>query len=145
MPGLLLLPVLAFSADTGRQAPADTPALHAVSSDRIRAIMKKLEHATANKEIDHPELGQMRVVYMDDLLEAVEELVTGAEMVEAMSPVPELTENERVTFRAMASQLYTEALYLRAQAENYNYEGADASYQRLMQTCVACHGLFREQ
>ncbi|HSR62655.1 MAG TPA: hypothetical protein VLN56_04540 [Gammaproteobacteria bacterium] len=148
--GLVLISGIAYTSGqpesgSDNQSMEGKPVLHSISSDRVRTIMRQLNEASANEEVTHPELGDMQVVYMDDLLEAVEELVISAEMMQSMSPVPNLDENERVTFRAMASQLYTEALYLKAQAETYDYEGADYTYERLMQTCVACHSLFRDQ
>lgn len=148
--GLVLISGIAYTSDqpesdTGNKSMEGKPVLHSISSERVRTIMRQLDEASASEEVEHPELGDMQVVYMDDLLEAVEELVISSEMMQSMSPVPDLDENERVTFRAMASQLYTEALYLKAQAETYDYEGADYTYERLMQTCVACHSLFRDQ
>jgi mono/diheme cytochrome c family protein len=87
---------------------------------------------------------------MPDMIEAVEELLYFAEFMSMNPPRRDLGENQMVTFRALASQLYTEALNVRDIARDYNLSTYDfdllnTAYERMYQTCAACHELFRDR
>jgi hypothetical protein len=54
-----------------------------------------------------------------------------------------------VTYGALASQLYTETLNVRSltggiSPGNHEYHLLESAVERLYQTCVACHKLFRD-
>lgn len=116
-------------------------ALHAVSSEKLRVIMQNM-YATVHDGGDMQD-GKISEDKMADLIEAVEELLFHAEMLTVGKPEVKLDENELVTFRAMAGQLYTEALNLRQLTQYYDYHTIEPAYERLNQTCIACHSLFR--
>jgi hypothetical protein len=87
---------------------------------------------------------------MDDMTEAVEELLYFAEFMTLNPPRRDLGDNQIVTFRALASQLYTEALNVRDIARDYSlatydFELLNTAYERMYQTCAACHELFRDR
>jgi len=81
---------------------------------------------------------------MADLIEAVEELLFNAEMMTSGTPEFSLDERDLITFRALAGQLYTEALNIQQLANNYDYRLIEPAYLQLNQTCGACHSLFRK-
>ena len=89
--------------------------------------------------------GKISEEKMADLVEAVEELLFHAEMLSTGQPSVKLNETELATFRAMAGQLYTETLNLQQLTEYYDYHAIEPAYERLNQTCIACHNLFRDR
>lgn len=100
------------ACDTGTQTatPETAPTgekhkFHAVSSEKLQVIMKDM-YAAAHDNGDMQD-GKISEDRMEDLIEAVEELLFHAEMLTAGKPEVKLDENELVTFRAMAGQLYT--------------------------------------
>jgi len=125
--------------------------LHAESSDRLITIMQKISSLSNNKSIEEPiKLSEEDTI---DLIEAVEELLFYAELMSIAVPATELEENKAVVFRAMASQLYDEALNIQQLTRNYDLHITDNSQEhildqafvRLSQTCNACHQLFRDK
>ena len=87
---------------------------------------------------------------MDDMIEAVEELLFHAEMMSTNSPLPGLTKSDIITFRSLAGKLYTEALNIQQitrkhDLNTYDYELLDVNYHRLNQTCATCHKIFRDR
>ena len=90
---------------------------------------------------------------LTDLIESVEELLFYAEIMSTKIPETELEENQAVIFRAMAGQLYDEALNVQQIANNYDFRVIDSAqnrllneaYLRLDRTCAACHQLFRDK
>lgn len=123
---------------------------HAVPGERLRNIMQNINltiHDSTNPDTQTDRINKQD---MEDMIEAVEELLFYAEMMSTDLPRPELNKNELVTFRALAGQLYTEALNIQQTArdyemDTYDYELLNLSYRRLNETCAACHQMFRDR
>ncbi len=145
---LLTIPFLFVFAEeiSGDQ---DKIKLHAFSSERLREIMQNINlsvHDTTNPDLQTETINQND---MADMVEAVEELLFHAELMTSVVLEDQMSETDIVTFRAMATQLYTETLNIQQLAKNYdlrNYDHnlMDAAYHRLYLTCNACHVLFRD-
>jgi predicted double-glycine peptidase len=124
--------------------------LHGLSGERLRTIMQDISltiHDSTNVDTQTDKLKQQS---MDDMIEAVEELLFHAEMMSTDLPVSNLTESDVIVFRALAGQLYTEALNIQQTSRNYDfdtydYELLDVNYHRLNQACIACHQMFRDK
>jgi len=125
--------------------------LHAESSERLLQIMQEINPIAGQKIIEEP--ANISDDEMTDLIEAVEELLFYAELMSVKVPANVTEENKSVIFSAMASKLYDEALNIQELTKNYNFHIVDHSeqhiideaFERLNQTCIACHQLFREQ
>lgn len=123
---------------------------HAVPGERLRSIMQNINltiHDSTNPDTQTERINKQD---MEDMIEAVEELLFYAEMMSTELPRSELNKSDLVTFRALAGQLYTEALNIQQTAKDYNletydYELLNISYRRLNETCAACHQLFRDK
>jgi len=155
MKQLLILLALLLSSSTliaeeqdagaGATSPENEARLHAISSEKLREIMQNINLWVSETKNGEPQHDEKRMQDMADLIEAVEELLFHAELLSAGLPESNLNESELVTFRAMASQLYTEALDIQQLANGYEYKLIEPAYQRLSQTCIACHSLFRDK
>ncbi len=119
--------------------------LHAISSEKLRVIMQDMYSSAYKSGVPDLQDGKMSEEKMADLIEAVEELLFHAELLSTGQPSVKLNETELATFRAMAGQLYTEALNLQQLTEYYDYHAIEPAYERLNQTCTACHNLFRDK
>jgi hypothetical protein len=123
----------------------DKHTLHAISSEKLRVIMQDMYSSAYNSGVPDLQDGKLSEEKMADLVEAVEELLFHAEMLSTGQPAVKLNETELATFRAMAGQLYTETLNLQQLTEYYDYHAIEPAYERLNQTCIACHNLFRDR
>jgi hypothetical protein len=119
--------------------------MHAMSSEKLRVIMQDMYTSAYRSGV--PDLQNSRISddQMADLIEAVEELLFHAELLTTGEPAVKLDATELATFRAMAGQLYTEALNLQQLTEYYDYHAIEPAYKRLNETCIACHNLFRSK
>lgn len=147
LPLILLLTtgvIFANDEDSNRET---APASHALASERLRNIMQNLNQTVA--DTNNPDNVPEEIIEqdLDDMREAVEELLFHAEMLSTEVPGPDLDDSKIVTFRAIAGQLYTETLNVKQIAENYSATDQEllySAYERLYQTCAACHDLFRD-
>lgn len=120
---------------------------HGFSSERLRSIMQKLKLTVTDSTDPDYQPEDIASTDLEDMQEAVEELLFHAELLSTELPEQGLDESGVVTFRAIASQLYTETLNIKQITENYSTNDQDllySAYHRLYQTCAACHDLFRD-
>lgn len=139
---LILLPTAASIAQTAQDANA-----HAISSERLKSVMDGI-HDTILRRMEEGGVEGAEVAGLADLAGAVEELLYHAELLTPETAPQKLSTSDIVTFRALASQLYTEALNVRdiaaaAPSTTYEFNQLEITYERLYQTCAACHALFR--
>lgn len=131
------------SLNANAKSTENEETLHAVSSEKLRIIMKSLRSSLNKDGTGTLPSEKISEDQMADIIEAVEELMFHAELLSEGKPLVNLNKNEMVTFRALASQLYTEALNMKQLTEYYDYNVLIPAYDRLTQTCSACHSLFR--
>ena len=149
LPALIVSLVIFTGCNSGQDAtektsqPLQQLGKHAASSDRLKIIMDNL-YASAHESESSGQEQNISKDEMADLIEAVEELLFNAELMTSGTSEFGLDEKELVTFRALAGQLYTEALNIQQLAKNYDYRLIEPAYRRLNQTCAACHSLFRD-
>ena len=125
--------------------------MHAESSERLINIMRSLFSIVHEGNVDEEK--NLSQEQLTNLIETVEELLFYAEIMSTKVPDTELEENQAVIFRAMAGQLYDEALNVQQIANNYDLSTPDSAqnrllneaYLRLDRTCAACHQLFRDK
>ena len=140
----LMLFARSYAGETNTEHP------HASPSERLVIIMQELFSVVHKENVD--ETTSITKDQMDDMLEAVEELLFYAELMSGNIPATELEENENVIFSAMAGKLYDEALNIQQLAKGYNFDISSQSQEyvfnealeRLNRTCAACHQLFRD-
>lgn len=152
---VILISVLSMSNniwanDGPEQKEVEQYLLHAESSERLFNIMQQISSVADAQE------GSQNIRFteddMDDLLEAVEELLFYAELMTQKVPASQLEESNNVIFSAMASKLYDETLNLQQLSNSYDLHATDYAqeillhdaFTRLSQTCNACHELFRD-
>jgi uncharacterized membrane protein len=150
---IIILLFIAVSIGTNQESNVSSEdneyLLHAESSERLINIMQQISLLANAKNLE--ETIKPTEEDMVDLIEAVEELLFYAELMSIKVPATELEESKGVIFSAMASQLYDEALNIQQLTTNYDFHVTDSSqehildeaYERLSQTCIACHQLFR--
>ena len=114
--------------DPDSQTPENKAKLHAISGEKLREIMHNINLWVDETRNGEPQHDEKRMQDMADLIEAVEELLFHAELLSAGLPESNLSESELTTFRAMASQLYTEALDIQQLANGYEYRLLEPAY-----------------
>ncbi len=137
-----------FLAVTVASAGEPQPVHHGDASERLRNIMQELNLNVADTADPDRQPEDVAAADLEALQEAVEELLFHAELLTTETSSERLKGSRLVTFRAIASQLYTETLNIKQVAENYNSNDQEllySAYQRLYETCAACHDLYRDQ
>ena len=143
--GLSLFILYSSAGQSTTESPeeANKPMTHAVSSEKLKDVMHRLNQLTFEKELAPMQLKEVRDRNIQELVSAIDELlVTAQELTDAV-PGFRMTPEERDTFIEMAWRLKSEAYRLRYTAEVGNNEELDLAYQRLDHTCLTCHQLFR--
>lgn len=140
--------LLSFScAAAGNGALGDkestTPLLHSIHSDQLRQVMLRLNELAHEREYTELSLDRLRAEQINALVKEARALVGNAGRLSDMPDEEKLTEEEKITFTAIARQLYSETLQIQADIQANRYRNLQDSYRYLRRTCNACHKLFR--
>ena len=120
-----------------------TPLIHVIVSDRIQEIMQKLNQLMNERNLSALEIMEHRVEYLKDLIITANNLVDAAEQLTDAIPGVHIEPQNQVTFEALAKQLQEQAVNIAFLAEQTDEIGLEPAYQRMSETCNACHALFR--
>lgn len=119
------------------------PLIHVIISDEIRNIMLQINHLVNERELTQLQVLEERVKHLNNLIRATDKLMVAATTIRDAIPGVSMSPESRKTFEALARQLSIDAENLRHMAEATNYTGMEPAYQRMSDTCEACHRLFR--
>ena len=117
--------------------------LNVIHSEELKKTMRSLNLLAYENEFTELELQSLRASQLNRLLDFAEELTKKAERLPQITDA-ELKEADKITFKAMARQLYTDTLELKKSAAKNNYNNMSKRYLELNKTCDSCHRLFRE-
>lgn len=135
-------------AEDVKPPPGDTSGkavLRSLHSSDIRKIMGRLYTLAYEREYTELEIDRIRHENLEALAHAADELVDISGKLPQILPEYRLTDDEVVTFRAMAGQLKSETLHLLDSDATSSYSDLKNGYRKLRQTCNACHNLFRDR
>jgi cytochrome c556 len=138
-PLLLVLLLVVSISGAGQQRPA----LHGIYSEKLKTVMLRMNQLVFEREMTALQVLEEREQHLQQLIDAIADLVRAAEALTDAVPGIALIKEDQVVFRAMANQLYREAQAIGVMVEEKNYSALDPAYQRLNETCNACHSLFR--
>ncbi len=141
---------LTYSQDN-KNTPDKNYLHHDEPSERLVTIMRRLFSSVHDERIE--ENLAFTETDLVNISEAVEELLFYAELMSAKVPETNLEKNDSIIFSAMANQLYSESLNIQQLAKGYNLDHTNNekdnilydAFERMNQTCVACHQLFRDK
>lgn len=140
---LWVLCLLILSPNTHIRAEEASPILHAISSQELRDIMRRMNQLVYEREMTALQTQEIRTKRLEELLDTVSDLVNSADSLTTALPGLNLNKQDQITFKAMARQLQDEAQSVKRYAEDNDYISIDSVYQNLDDTCNACHRLFR--
>ncbi len=109
--------------------------LHVIHSKNIQNIMQRLSLSLYDEELTMDQI--------NELFDRASELLLSAKKLNQALPGIELTIPEKSIFENVARQLQIEANNLGYMAQNNDKEGVKITYERIQNTCIACHELFR--
>lgn len=115
----------------------DKPLLKTIHSRQLRSIMLRLNALAYDREYTQLELNKLRAKQINQLVNVASELLSNTNQLTYILNESGLSEEEKLTFKAMANQLYKEALSLQ--------HDVNRSSQYLLDTCNTCHKLFRNR
>ena len=130
-------------SETTQEETKNKLQFHAIQSDIIRDIMHRINHAYYEAQMDEFQREETLVENTTYLIISINELLVASGFLNYALPGFDLSEEEKNIFQAAALQLQNEATSIRRAAQMKDYEQMNASYQRLTDTCGACHELFR--
>ncbi len=117
--------------------------LNAIHSDDIRNIMRRLRILIYDREYTELELIKLSNNQIELLAEEANILAQTAKNIPNIASLKNLSDEDQVTFSAMANQLHNISLELQQKAKANHQQALDAAYLKLQNTCNTCHHLFR--
>lgn len=119
--------------------------LHSLHNENLRRIMGRLNTLAYEREYTELELDRLRQENLKALAASVADLVKLADQLPEYFPDDQLSDEEQVTFKAMANQLQDETSQLLDSSSTSTYSSRNTAYRNLAKTCMACHNLFRDR
>lgn len=116
---------------------------HAVHSDDVRNIMRRLKLLIYERENSELEIERLRNKQISLLAEEANKLANTAEDLPDIASLQSLNDEERLTFTAMANQLHDITLEMEKAINTNHQQELDEAYIKLQDTCNTCHKLFR--
>ena len=144
---ILLTSLLCVPAHAEKAVDTETsrkPALSAIHNNDIRTIMRRLNALVYEREYTQLELDRLRRENLQMLVDAAADLIKISDKLPDLISDQEISSDEQITFKAMARQLHNEASQLLDSDPDISYHELNNGFQRLQQTCAACHNLFRD-
>ena len=129
--------LFAEQQSSGNSVETNKSILKTIHSDQLRGIMQRLNMLAYDREYTQLEIYKLRAKQIDQLVDVASELVSNTNRLTNILNEAGLGEEEQLTFKAMANQLYEEALNLQ--------HDVNGSSQQLLDTCKTCHKLFRSR
>jgi cytochrome c556 len=146
-----LVPALCFTAissavdtEPDPSTAAGKAVLQSLHNEDIRRIMGRLNTLAYEREFTELEIYRIRQENLEALATAAADLVKIAGQLPELFPDKQMSEEDQITFRAMANQLQNETLHLLDTSATSSYSERQTGYQKLGKTCMACHNLFRD-
>lgn len=139
---VLCLVILCLNSHTW--AEEAYPILHAVSSQELRDIMRRMNQLVYEREMTALQIQAIHTKRHKELVDTVSDLVNSTDDLTKALPGLNMEKHDQITFKAMASQLLKEAKKIKRFAEENDHNAINSVYQDLDDTCNACHRLFRD-
>lgn len=119
--------------------------LNAIHSDEVKRIMQKLNSLIYEREYTELELQKLSHRQIELLIEEATTLYQTATNQPNITSLKDLSEEEQLTFNAMAHQLREIAMELKREIDSNHANEVDAVYLKLESTCNTCHQIFRDR
>jgi len=120
------------------------PALHAIHHERLAALMRDLDALAYERLPQNYDTEGVRRRLLDDVAAVSANLVASVGAVVEVLPELELPAEDRRVFARLADKLAGQAQLLQDQSEARLVERLPRTLDEIRATCVACHGLFRD-
>ena len=120
------------------------PALHAIHHERLAVLMRDLDTLAYARLPQNYDTEGARRRLLDEVAAVSANLVASADAVVEVLPELELSAEDRRVFARLADKLAGQAQLLQDQSEARLVERLPRTLDEIRATCVACHGLFRD-
>jgi cytochrome c556 len=138
--------VAAWSSIAQSQGVLDPPVeydRHAVRSEELRVIMRRMEALVYDRIQSELALDKERLRQADELAATAGELATTASSIFGASAYQMLDDAARQRFDAFAAELQREATELQRLAREGGIVASSAQFERMSHACAGCHSLYR--
>lgn len=136
---------LLLANDVSEKLETGKTILNAIHSDEVKRIMQKLNGLIYEREYTELELQKLSKKQIKLLIEEATKLSQTAINQPNITSLRDLSEEEQLTFNAMANQLREIAMELKREIDSNHQDKVDAVYIKLESTCNTCHRLFRDR
>ena len=139
---LLLSPIICFGENT-EDSPDMNIEHHVNLNEKLRFIMLELQSELNSSQHTDIQQNQLFNDNIQNLISVTEQLIQNTELMTTGAPNLKLDSKAMAIFRSMANQLHTDVLNLHQVSNEHRYQFIEIAYQKLKQTCINCHALFR--
>ena len=131
-------------AEAPALANTGVPALHAIDSNELRNVMKRINNLMLERNLTSQEMDSQQRLATTQVMTAAKGLDESIEGILAIMPSLKLAPGEDTAFRALAVKLKEDAYKLKFQAETHQLELIPTTLERMNSTCNSCHALYRD-
>jgi len=150
MKNYLLLLLLFLLVSCGVKQPTNklllntaTPARHAIQGERLKSVMNELNDLMFERMLNEVQIDQQRRYRTEDIVKVSETLLQTVKYIPKALPTLDLDQQEQQVFLKMAEKLTEQVSMLKQEAERNHVDAISARIDHIIDTCNACHQVFR--
>ena len=120
------------------------PALHSVQSKRLKTLMNELNDLMFERMLDEVQIDRQRRYQTEEIVNVAEKLLITVEFIPDAIQQLSLDKNEQKTFLNLTRKLKQQLTLLKLEAEKNHVDAIPKRVNRIVETCTACHHIFRQ-
>ena len=117
---------------------------YGIHDAKLRETMLQLNTLVSFSEQPQAPLSQDNKEFLEELVSTVSTVVDSAVFLKKQDKVEHLGKEQLGMYKQLAEKLYVEAVSIEVNARKMKLEEMNQAFIDLNQTCIRCHGMFRD-
>lgn len=118
-------------------------ALHAVQSKRLKVLMHELNDLMFERMLNEVQIDRQRKYRAEEIVRVADELIKTVRFIPNALPDLALAEKEKIEFLRLSEKLKQQIKLLKYDAELNHVDVLSERTNQIIETCNACHQVFR--
>ena len=121
----------------------DKPALHAIQSERLKILMRELNDLMFERMLNEVQIDRQRRYRTEEIVRVADQLLNTVEYIPNALPDLSLDKQEQQAFLNLSQKLKQQVILLKHEAEQNHVDAITDRANQIVETCNACHAVFK--
>jgi len=125
------------------QSNTDQTALHSIQSKQLRVLMRELNDLMFERMLNEIQIDRQRRYHTKEIVDVADNLLHTIKYIPNALADLSLEKEEQKVFLGLNEKLKHQVLLLKQEAENNHVDAIPDRADQIIETCNACHHVFR--